>query len=86
LTDQSRFTGYLAQKILIDGRSATIVHAATLAGPAAAPGRFIGLHIPQLGHSGRGALSLTLSSVVSDSKQEALVGCIFDTIRFGPTL
>jgi hypothetical protein len=80
LTDQSRFTAYSAQSIHIDGKPATIVRA-TPAGHSADLGRFIGLHFPELGRTGRGSLSLTITAVVSDSRQEELVLRMFDSIQ-----
>jgi hypothetical protein len=81
LTDQSRFMTYWAEKILVDNKPATIVHA-TVASPSTDPARFIGLHVPQLGKSGLGALSLTLSSVVSDSEQQGILDRMFGSIHF----
>jgi hypothetical protein len=83
LTDKSRFAAYSAQLTHIDGKPATIVRA-TPAGASADRRSFIGLHIAQLGQSGRGSLGLTISGPVPDSDREALVLRMFDTIRFGP--
>ena len=81
LTDKSRFAQYSANSIRIDGKPAIIVRA-TLTGAAVERNTFIGVHVSELGQSGRGSISLTMSGIVSDTEREALVLEIFSSIRF----
>ena len=80
LTDQSRFSQYKAEAAKIDGRAATVVQG-TLK-DSKTPGRFIGLHVPNLGHSTLGTLSLTVAGTVLGEKEIPVVKRIFDTIHF----
>ena len=78
LTDTSRFFAYSAKNATIDGKSATVVRATSLDRRI----ELLGLHVPNLGQSGRGSLSLTIMGTISDVKQEGAVRQIFNTIQF----
>ncbi len=80
LADPRPYVAYVAQPAQIDGKPATIV-SATVADPAADRRYFIGLHVPELGRSGRGALSLTISGTAATPGEEGLMLRIFETIR-----
>lgn len=80
LTDRTRFSAYASQVIRIDGRAGSLV-SGTLK-RSSRHGEFIGLHVPQLGHSPLGALGLTIAGVVPRAKEVDVVRRIFQTIRF----
>ena len=80
LTDQSRFSTYSAEPVQIDGRPAIVVRGTPKR--SSTPGQFIGLHVPQLGHSSLGTLSLTVAGIVPEQKEITVVRRIFDTIHF----
>ena len=78
LTDKSRFSSYSPKNATIDGKSATVVRATSLDRRI----ELLGLHVPNLGQSGRGSLSLTIMGTISDAKEEAVVRQMFGTIQF----
>ena len=80
LTDQSRFSKYNAETAKIDGRAAMVVEG--MPKNSKVPGRFIGLHVPNLGHSTLGTLSLTVAGTVPGQKEITVVRHIFATIHF----
>jgi hypothetical protein len=83
LTDRSRFADYSMRTVSIEGRSARVIEA-KVTNRSDGPSEFIGLHVPAIAQSGRGPLSLTMTSVVSDAAANAVVHRIFETIRLTP--
>ncbi len=78
LTDKSRFSAYSAKNATIDGKAALVVRGTSLDRRI----ELVGLHVPNLGQSGRGSSSLTIMGTISDPKEEAVVRQMFGTIQF----